>query len=51
MSADAPRVPGQNVNGMRVYLWGGLKSHGEVVPQMWTYEHTLPGGKPARAFV
>jgi type 1 glutamine amidotransferase len=24
---------------------------GEVVPQVWTYEHTLPGGKPARAFV
>jgi type 1 glutamine amidotransferase len=24
---------------------------GEVVPQMWTYEHTVPGGKPARAFV
>jgi type 1 glutamine amidotransferase len=24
---------------------------GELVPQMWTYEHTLPGGKPARAFV
>jgi type 1 glutamine amidotransferase len=24
---------------------------GEVVPQMWTYEHTLPGGKQARAFV
>jgi type 1 glutamine amidotransferase len=24
---------------------------GEVVPQMWTYEHTLPGGQPARAFV
>jgi type 1 glutamine amidotransferase len=24
---------------------------GEVVPQMWTYEHTLPGGEPARAFV
>ena len=24
---------------------------GEVVPQMWTYEHTLPGGDPARAFV
>jgi type 1 glutamine amidotransferase len=23
---------------------------GEVVPQMWTYEHTLPGGQPARAF-
>ena len=24
---------------------------GEVVPQMWTYEHTLDGGQPARAFV
>jgi type 1 glutamine amidotransferase len=23
----------------------------EVVPQIWTYEHTLPGGQPARAFV
>jgi type 1 glutamine amidotransferase len=24
---------------------------GEVAPQIWTYEHTLPGGTPARAFV
>lgn len=24
---------------------------GEVVPQIWTYEHTLSGGQPARAFV
>ena len=24
---------------------------GEVVPQIWAYEHTLPGGQPARAFV
>jgi type 1 glutamine amidotransferase len=24
---------------------------GQVVPQIWTYEHTLPGGKPARSFV
>jgi type 1 glutamine amidotransferase len=24
---------------------------GEVVPQIWTYEHTLPGGQAARAFV
>lgn len=24
---------------------------GEVVPQIWTYEHTLNGGLPARAFV
>jgi type 1 glutamine amidotransferase len=23
----------------------------EVVPQFWTYEHSLPGGQPARAFV
>jgi type 1 glutamine amidotransferase len=24
---------------------------GEIVPQMWTYEHTVAGGQPARAFV
>jgi type 1 glutamine amidotransferase len=24
---------------------------GEIVPQMWTYEHTVPGGQAARAFV
>ncbi len=24
---------------------------GEVVPQIWTYEHSLLGGQPARAFV
>jgi type 1 glutamine amidotransferase len=24
---------------------------GETVPQIWTYEHTLPGGQTARAFV
>ncbi len=24
---------------------------GEVAPQIWTYEHTLEGGQPARAFV
>lgn len=24
---------------------------GQTVPQIWTYEHTLPGGVPARAFV
>jgi type 1 glutamine amidotransferase len=28
------------------------KGHeGEVVPQLWTYENTLPGGQPYRAFV
>ena len=32
--------------------WSEQTGHvGEVVPQMWTYEHTLPGGQPARAFV
>ncbi len=31
---------------------GSAGTHkGEVVPQMWTYEHTVPGGQPARAFV
>src|SRR6202011_2407647 len=25
----APLPPGQNPNGMHVYLWAGLKSHGE----------------------
>jgi type 1 glutamine amidotransferase len=24
---------------------------GEVAPQIWTWEHTMPGGQPARAFV
>lgn len=24
---------------------------GQTVPQIWTYEHALPGGQPARAFV
>jgi len=24
---------------------------GEIAPQMWTYEHTMSGGQPARAFV
>lgn len=34
-----------------VTIAGDGPHKGEVVPQMWTYEHTLPGGKPARAFV
>lgn len=24
----APRIPGQNLNGMHVFLWSGLKTHG-----------------------
>ncbi len=46
----AGRAPaaGQGPNGQPA----GTPSHaGEVVPQIWTYEHTLPGGQPARAFV
>src|SRR5689334_19207982 len=27
-SPNAPRPPGQNPNGMHIYLWAGLKSHG-----------------------
>ena len=30
---------------------GGSSKVGQVVPQIWTYEHTLAGGQPARAFV
>jgi type 1 glutamine amidotransferase len=30
----------------------GAQGHvGEVVPQIWTYEHTIFGGQPSRAFV
>ena len=39
--ATAPMPPSQSA-GTHV---------GEVVPQIWTYEHTLAGGQPARAFV
>ena len=39
--ATAPQAPTQSAG-----------SHaGEVVPQMWTYERTIPGGQPYRAFV
>lgn len=30
--------------------WAG-EHKGELAPQIWTYEHTVPGGQPARAFV
>lgn len=39
--ASAPMPPSQSA-GTHV---------GEVVPQIWTYEHTVPGGQPSRAFV
>lgn len=39
--ASAPMPPSQSA---------GIHA-GEVVPQIWTYEHTVPGGQPSRAFV
>jgi type 1 glutamine amidotransferase len=37
--------------GMRVLLEAPLPSSGEVQPQAWSYESTLPGGQPYRSFV
>ena len=39
------------INALVTTVIPGGDHKGEVVPQMWTYEHTLPGGRPARAFV
>jgi type 1 glutamine amidotransferase len=36
---------------MHVLLESPLPSSGEVQPQAWSYERTLPGGKPYRSFV
>jgi type 1 glutamine amidotransferase len=46
----ASRAGGQPPQGAEARA-ATLDHTGEVVPQMWTYEHTLPGGQPARAFV
>src|SRR3954469_1734753 len=44
-------VPNQPVHVLgTVPMPGGTKKD-EVVPQIWTWEHTLPGGQPSRAFV
>jgi type 1 glutamine amidotransferase len=44
-----------NINVLATAIIPGTQSasthKGEVVPQIWTYEHRLPGGEPARAFV
>ena len=37
--------------GMRVLATSPLPMNGKVEPQAWTYERTLPGGSPYRAFV
>jgi type 1 glutamine amidotransferase len=48
LPAGRPTPPGQGWNNQPV----GTPNHtGEVVPQIWTYEHTVPGGQPSRAFV
>lgn len=39
--ANAPMAPTASAQG----------HHGEVVPQMWTYERTMFGGQPFRSFV
>jgi type 1 glutamine amidotransferase len=39
--ATAPRAATPSAQG----------HEGEVVPQIWTYERSLPGGQPYRAFV
>jgi len=36
---------------MHVLATAPLPSNGEVTPQVWTYETTMPGGKPFRSFV
>ena len=38
------------INGVSVDAHLG-RTIGEVVPQMWTYERTIFGGQPYRAFV
>ena len=37
--------------GMHVLLEAALPMNGEVHPQAWSYERTLPGGQPYRSFV
>ena len=36
---------------IKVLATAPMPSTGEVVPQMWTYERTIFGGQPSRAFV
>ncbi|HEY0264012.1 MAG TPA: ThuA domain-containing protein [Granulicella sp.] len=48
--ADAPKI-----HVLATAVIAGTPSagthKGEVVPEIWTYEHTVSGGEPARAFV
>ena len=43
-----PATATQGWNGQQL---GTQSQAGAVVPQIWQYEHTIPGGQPARAFV
>ena len=48
LPAGRQAAAGEGPNGQAA----GTPSHaGEIVPQIWTYEHTVTGGQPARAFV
>jgi type 1 glutamine amidotransferase len=38
-------------NEIHVLATAAMPRSGEVVPQIWTYEHTMFGGQPARSFV
>jgi len=48
--AKDPAIHPLATNAIAATRWSA-DHKGEVVPQMWAYEHTLPGGQPARAFV
>ena len=41
----------QKAPGMHVLATAPLPLNGEVAPQIWTYERTVPGGEPYRSFV
>jgi type 1 glutamine amidotransferase len=41
----------RKASGMHVLLEAALPKNGEIHPQAWSYERTLPGGQPYRSFV
>jgi uncharacterized protein len=46
-----PNLTGARKNDERGHPGKGVVTVYDIAPQMWTYEKTLPGGKPYRAFV
>lgn len=49
--AYTPNVSGARKNDQRGLPGKGKVTVYDIAPQMWTYEATLPGGQPHRAFV